>query len=280
MRGAATRLVAALWAATVVGCTAPTESAVSEPELSARILQSNFDESLASVRIQLLNDSAEPVHVNDVVLHAPPFPDAESDGDAVILPGRRIDFPVVYGQPNCSNASPTPTAATAQAAVDGRSLVVDVDDSLNVLPRLLRLYCDGHRLAEVVMVTLGERWTPDPAGDALLGTIELRRVGGDDEVTLQHLTGSVVFRLEPVQPAEPVAVLAATDDTISVPIRAKALRCDPHALAEGKKNYVFAVWLGLAGGPQQAKVELTADVGIRPTFDSLCAAPAAKGVGS
>ena len=41
-----------------------------------------FQEALV---VSALNDSAEPVQVNDVVLHAPPFPDAESDGDAVIL---------------------------------------------------------------------------------------------------------------------------------------------------------------------------------------------------
>jgi hypothetical protein len=38
------------------------------------------------------------------------------------------------------------------------------------------------------------------------------------------------------------------------------------------------VWLGLAGGPQEVKVELTADVELRPTFDLLCAARATPGV--
>jgi hypothetical protein len=94
----------------------------------------------------------------------------------------------------------------------------------------------------------------------------------------QSSSGSVVYRLQPARAGEPIAVLGGQQDAASVPIRATALRCDPHALAEGKKNYVFAVWLGLAGGPQQVKVELRPDVGMRPTFDSLCAVSSATGV--
>ena len=236
-----------------VGCSAAAEPEEPATELSGRIRQSNLDQSLASIRVQLRNDSPEPVDVKDVVLHAPPFPDVASDDDATIAPGRRIDFRFVYGEPTCSGATPTPEPATAQALADRREVDLDVEDSQNVLRRLLTLYCDRQRLAEVVTVDLGETWTPDPAGDSLLGTIELHRVGGDDEVTLERTSGSVVFRIEPASMAEPVAVLEAGQDAISAPVRATALRCDPHALAEGKKNYVFAVWLGLAGGPHRGQ---------------------------
>jgi hypothetical protein len=266
--------------ALVVSCATAAEPAEPAAELSGRVRQSNLDQSLASIRVQLRNDSAEPVDVDDVVLHAPPFPDVASDDDATIAPGRRIDFRFVYGEPTCSGATPTPEAAAAQVVVDGRPVKVDVEDSQNVLRRLLTLYCDRRLLAEVVTVELGETWTPDPAGDALLGTIDLHRVGGDAEVTVDHVSGSVVFRLQPAGTAEPIAVLGAGQDTISAPIKATALRCDPHALAEGKKNYVFPVWVGLAGGPDEVKVEVTAELGVRPMFNSLCPPPVVAGVGS
>jgi hypothetical protein len=266
-------------AALAVGCGAAAEPEEPAAELTGRIRQSNLDQSLASIRVQLSNDSPEPVDVEDVVLHAPPFPDVASDDDATIAPGRRIDFRFVYGEPTCSGATPTPEPATAQALADRREVDLYLEDSQNVLRRLLTLYCDRQRLAEVVTVDLGETWTPDPAGDSLLGTIELHRVGGDDEVTLERTSGSVVFRIDPAGMAEPVAVLEAGQDAISAPVRATALRCDPHALAEGKKNYVFAAWLGLAGGPHNVKVELTAELGVRPTFNTLCPASAVAGVG-
>jgi hypothetical protein len=262
----------------LVGCASPPQPAVSEPELSGRVIQSNLDQSLASFRVQLRNDGSEPVHVSDLDLHVAPFPDAASTTDALIQPGRRIDFRVMYGEPTCTGATPTPAAAMAEAIADGRPVEIAVADSHDVLRRLLTLYCDRQRIAEIVTVDLGARWRPDPTGDALLGTIELRRIGGAAEVSVQHLAGSVVFRLQPARPGEPIAVLDPDDDALSVPIRATALRCDPHALAEGKKNYVFGVWLGLAGGPQEVKVELTADVELRPTFDLLCAARATPGV--
>jgi hypothetical protein len=263
-----------------VGCGNSPEPAVSDPELRGRVIQSNLDQSLASFRVQLLNDGPEPVDVSDLVLHIEPFPDAASAVDAVIRPGRRIDFRVVYGEPTCSGATPTPAAATAEAVADGRPVEIAVEDSHDVLKRLLTLYCDRQRLAEVVAVSLGEKWIPDPAGGALLGTIELRRTGGDAEVTMVHMSGSVVFRLQPARPAEPIAVLGTEQGALSVPVRATALRCDPHAFAEGKKNYVFPVWLGFAGGPQEVKVELKVDVGMRATFDSLCAASVTPGVES
>jgi hypothetical protein len=280
-RGTAGRVVAvSAVAALAVSCGAAAEPEEPAAELSGRIRQSNLDQSLASIRVQLRNDGAEPVEVEDVVLHAPPFPDSSSETKSTIAPGRRIDFRFVYGDPTCSGATPTPEPATAQAVANGRRIEVDAEDSQDVLRRLLTLYCDRRRLAEVVTVKLGESWTPEPAGDVLLGTIELRRVAGAAEVSVQRMMGSVVFQIHPVTPAEPIAVLGAGQDMLSVPVRATALRCDPHALAEGKKNYVFAVWLGLADGPNEVKVELVAEPGLRPTFDSLCPDPVAPGVGS
>jgi hypothetical protein len=263
-----------------VGCANDGESAAPEPDLRGRVRQSNLDQSLSSIRVQVVNGGPEPVDVSELVLHVAPFPDAASEVDAVIPPGRRIDFRVVYGEPSCAGSTPTPATATAEALANGRPIEIAVDDSQHVLRRLLTLFCDRQRLAKVVTVSLGERWTRDPAGDALLGTIELRRIGSDVAVTVQNLSGSVVYRLQPVHAGQPIAVLSGGQDDLSVPIRATALRCDPHALAEGKKNYVFPVWLGLAGGPQEVKVELRADVTMRPIFDSLCAASAATGVES
>jgi hypothetical protein len=279
MRHSAAWAAGTVAAIVFVGCANNGEPEVSEPELVGRVRQSNLDQSLSSIRVQVLNEAPEPVDVSELVLHVPPFPDAASEVDAVIPPGRRIDFRVVYGEPSCPSA-PTPAAATAEARAGGRPIEFAVDDSQNVLRRLLTLFCDRQRLAEVVTVSLGERWTRDPAGDALIGTIELRRVGGDADVTIHAIRGSVIFLLEPAHPAEPIAVLDTEQDALSVPVRATALRCDPHAFAEGKKNYLFAAWLGLTGGPQEVKVDLKMDVGLRPMFDSLCAASLATGVGS
>jgi hypothetical protein len=282
--GGARRFAAlAMAAALAAGCGTTAESSAPTPavELTGRVRQSNLDQSLSSIRVQLLNEGTEPVDVEEVLLQVSPFPDVASDDDGVVPPGRRIDFRVEYGDPTtCAGDSPTPGPATAQVVADGRQVEVDVEDSQNVLRRLLTLYCDRQRLAEVVTISLGERWTPADGADALLGTIELHRVAGDAEVTVRHLAGSVVYQLRPATSGEPIAVLAAGQDAISVPVLATALRCDPHALAEGKKNYVFPVWLGLAGGPEEVKVELTAELEVRPTFDTLCPAPVATGVGS
>jgi hypothetical protein len=275
-------LVAALFATAAVsaGCGGTPESAEPAPHLAARVLQSRLDQSIGSIRVQITNEGAEPVHVDDLVLHAPPFPDTASEDDSVIRPERRIDFRADYREPTCSGATPTPDPATAEVVVDGRRVQVDVEDSQDVLRRLLALHCSRQRLAEVVTVSLGRSWTPEPAGDALLGTVELHRVGSGLAVTLERLSGSVSYGVEPVRPAQPVATLAAGEDTVSVPVRARAKRCEPHARAEDKKKYDFPMWFGLAGAQEAINVELHADPGLRTALELLCDALVDSGVES
>lgn len=279
-RSAAVALVAA--AALAAGCGGTSEPASAEPELAGRIIQSRLDQSLDSIRVQVANEGDEPVRVADVVLHAPPFPDAASEDDAVIPPGQRIDFRAEYGQPTCADPTPTPAVATAAVFADGRPIEIDVEDSHDVLKRLLTQLCGRQQLAAVVDVRLGQQWTGDPSGDALLGTIELRRVDdGAPVVTLERVAGgSVVFELQPVDSSAPQVTLPAGEDHLSVPVRVTAQRCEPHAQAEDKKKYVFPVWLAVAGGREPIDIDLEVDVRAQPAFDSLCDAATTAGVES
>jgi hypothetical protein len=239
-------------------------------QLTATVIQSNLDLSRGTIRVQVTNQGEAPVRVDDLTLAAPPFPEKTSQDRAVILPGRRINFRVAYGEPTCSGQTPTTGPASARLMADGHAADISVDDSSDVLRRLLGLSCGRQRLADVVEIGLGGTWTPVPGGQALIGSIELQRVeGAGPVVTLENVAGSVAYTLQPVDDADPIATLEPDRASVSVPVRAVALRCDPHARAEGKKNYVFPLWFSLDGGPQ-IHVEVRGGVGVQSVMDTLC----------
>ncbi|HET6729275.1 MAG TPA: hypothetical protein VFG96_07630 [Jiangellaceae bacterium] len=247
------------------------EDATTQPpvRLTATVIQSNLDLSRGTIRVQVTNQGEAPVEVDDLTLAAPPFPEETSQDRAVILPGRRINFRVSYGEPTCSGQTPTTGPVSASLTADGRAAQVSVNDASDVLRRLLGLSCGRQRLADVVEIDLGETWTPMTGEQALTGSLELQRVGAGPVVTLEKVAGSVAYTLQPVDDADPIATLEPDQASVSVPVRAVALRCDPHARAEGKKNYVFPLWFSLDGGPE-IHVEVRGDVGVQGVMDTLC----------
>ncbi|HEU0214962.1 MAG TPA: hypothetical protein VFR13_12800 [Jiangellaceae bacterium] len=270
MRGRTRRIVVcAAIAGLLFGCAGEQASTEPSAQLSAAVIQSNLDLSRGTIRVQVTNAGEAPVRVDDLTLAAPPFPERTSRDRAVIQPGRRINFRVRYGEPTCSGQTPTLGPASARLIADGRDARISVEDSSNVLRRLLGLGCGRQRLADVVEIDLGQTWTPAPGGQALTGSIELRRVSTGPVVALEKVAGSVAYTLQPIDDTEPIATLEPDQAALSIPVRAVALRCDPHARAEGKKNYVFPLWFSLDGGPQ-IHVELKGDVGIQSAFDTLC----------
>ena len=256
-------------AALVAGCGGSDETTAPAPQLAAEVIQSNLDLSRGTIRVQVTNEGEIPVRIEDLILAAPPFPKKTSQDDAVIQPGRRINFRVAYGEPTCSGQTPAMGPASADVVADGRDAHVTVDDSSDVLRRLLALSCGRQRLADVVAISLGQTWTPAPGGQAVVGSVELHRVGAGPTVTLEQVAGSVAYTLQPMDGADPIATLGPDQDLLSVPVRAVALRCDPHARAEGKKNYVFPLWFSLDDGPQ-IHVEVKGDFGVQSAMDTLC----------
>jgi hypothetical protein len=69
----------------LAACGGSDETTNATPEVTAELTQSRLDQSIGNVSVSIANDGDTPVHVHDLILHAPPFPDAASDNDGVIL---------------------------------------------------------------------------------------------------------------------------------------------------------------------------------------------------
>jgi hypothetical protein len=242
-------VAAAVLAASLAACAGnPRTRSAEEVSLTADVKRSNNDQVRGQVRVGLRNDGDEPVAVEQLRLDAPPFdPPVVRPRTEVLQPGQRVDVRVEHGEPDCSGNPQAVQHARAVVRVSGadggRDVPVDVAGSDATLDPLLRLMCGEQALARLVDITFTDGWESAPDGRSARGVLEIRRRPGADRppVALVDVAGSVIFAVRPLSGArEPVATLAADQDVLSVPVSVGGGRCDPHALLESKKTYVFA----------------------------------------
>src|SRR5262249_54553451 len=149
----------------------------------------------------------------------------------LVSPGQRVDIPINAGRSVCSDppgADEQPPAdppfAVGRASIDGGPPVeisIPITDSGQILPKIFPLSCRDQRVQWAATVSFGTAWTPTTTSDgapAVAGTIEMRRNHSDEPIALKHLNGSVLLRLLDPTPSDPVAVLEAGQDALSVPI--------------------------------------------------------------
>lgn len=225
----------------------------SDSPLSAEVVQSRQDQVAEIVRVSLRNDGPDPVSVRRVELVAPPLdPSAvdRTDGDA-LGPGRRVDVRVQYGEPDCAGEPAAVVDPHVRLVTgDSQDAEITVPVTGDVLDRLVTRLCGERRVAAVAELAFGDTWTRD--GADLVGTLELdRRPGATErpEIVLVDTAPTVIFGLEPLDAGPPaVATLPSMVQSAAVAVRVGSPRCDPHALLESKKTYVFAAWVSLDGG--------------------------------
>src|ERR671918_756988 len=95
----------------------------------------------------------------------------------------------------------------------------------------------------------------------------------DVTADLDAVLGNVIFA---VAPAESAAVaegepwLTITDGQAAgpMPITIEAARCDPHALIEYKRTFIFVAVVAVDGG-EPVRVDVTAEGGARSALEDL-----------
>ncbi|GLW12244.1 hypothetical protein Misp01_73720 [Microtetraspora sp. NBRC 13810] len=250
-------------AALTLACAAPglaacsggaAPAAVSEappPGLSATLQQARIDEAKHVLSVAVRNDGP-PVWIERLQLVAPPLevlPPATVATEVGTTP--RVDLRLTYGSARCTGATiPEPGPAHALAWIrEGtgtRRIRLPLPHPDPLLTSLVRLDCAAAVVGRSADIRFGTRWTRERHGDreTLTGTVVVRRKA-PGVITLQDLRGSVIFQLTaPRAEGTPIAVLEPGRDSLEVPVRFVATGCDPHALAESKKTYVFPYWAG------------------------------------
>lgn len=233
----------------------------SPPPLEVSVTRYRRDRDTRRVQVKVGNEGTATVRVERVDLDAPGFAPVEpSVDDATIRPGLRVDLPVTVGEALCDGGDARPgegaTVVLAVRPADGnlREVSAPLDHPNDVLDRLQADECRRRALTEAADIGFGPSWVLEGsgAGAILRGSILMRRLAAEDALALTRLSGSVIFSVHPAgQPHEPVLLLDPATGSAELPIEVTAGRCDPHALAESKRTYVFELWVRIGAGPEE-----------------------------
>ena len=206
------------------------------PGMTAEAVRLRTDEAAGGrVQVKVANTGTEPFTVTSVALVSPGFtalPPREVSVE--VPPGRRFDLPTAFGTAVCEAPVQPAGADLTVVRPDGRAEQLRVPLAGSTMELVHGEQCDLERLAETVALSLEEL---TDTGDVVTGTAVLTRVAGDEPVGVDALAGSVLLDAEPG--TELPARLAPGATELRLPVSFSPARCDPHALGEAKKPFVF-----------------------------------------
>jgi len=244
----------------------PTVAGLPEvPGVQAEAVRLRTDEALGGqVHVRITNTGAAPFTVTSLQLDSPGFAAVPAiPVEASYAPDRTIALPVPFGAVDCE-ADTDPAAARLTVARPGGT----VEELLVPLAGGALAQVHGEECAvEAVTAVVGiavEQLAE--AGETLTGEVVLSRRDGDEPVQVVRIGGSVV--LTPVPDDELPVTLSPGDRALRLPVTFDAARCDPHALAETKKPFVFPVVVAVGDG-EQVPVDLPLDDAQRAQLSAL-----------
>jgi hypothetical protein len=275
-------LVLALW---VAGCsdasdTAPparTTATVATTELPspvgglvATIEVSRLFSLQRALALGLQNVGDEPVVVRYIQLETPLFETEPLTAREVLLqPGRReLVMPVPYGPPVCEG-NPSVDSFTAVVVLeDDRQLKMGAPEKgAGGIGRLHGRECAAEGVHETVDLRFGDDWTAD--GRSVTGELVLEQRHPGTTADVDEVAGSVIFGVT-VDREPPILHVRDGEPVDRVPIVVSADRCDPHALIESKKTFVFLSWVSVDGS-EPVPVEVIPTGQARAALDQLLA---------
>jgi hypothetical protein len=274
----------------LTGCQAPAgqteqqaseEPTVEDVRLAATLKQYRADQARRVVQVGVANEGTEPVRIEQLRLDARGFaPIDPTPKDTELEPGRRVDLPITFGEARCGDGPPySAGAATVPMRVavgDGpaQDVRLELEAPNELLDRLLSAECEQRALAEAMSIEFGPSWELDTTEgqERLRGSVVLRRLSSTEPLAVSQIAGSVILGIQPVPPRPaPLLALDPAATSAELPVEIVASRCDPHALSDSKRTFVFPTWVTVDGGPEQYTTIALSDDG-RQRMDELITA--------
>jgi len=213
------------------------------------------------------NTDDEPVVVTEVALRSPLFQDvAAEERSTEVEAGRRRDLQIGLGAVVCP-APAGPSFVELAATVEGvvQRGWVEVDPT--PLQRISDDECGQAFVQERVALGYASDFTVTDG--VVAAALSVQRRGGDDAVAITSFRGSVLIELLPADAgAEPLAELTPGEETLTVPVQMRVIRCDPHAVIESKKTFQLATWVAV-GDRQPQRLVVPPDGELRATLEGL-----------
>ncbi|MBB3677866.1 hypothetical protein [Modestobacter versicolor] len=225
------------------------------PGIAAEAVQLRTDAAVGGqVQVRVTDTGPAPFTVTAVQLDSPGFaPLPPRAVTARYAPGRTIDLPTPFGAVDCSAAVDPVGARLTVVRPDGAVEELRVPLTGDTMAQVHAGACAVADVLAVVGIAVEDL---ADAGETMTGEVVLTRRSGDEPVEVTRLGGSVV--LEPVPDGDLPVTLAAEERELRVPVTFDAARCDPHALAETKKPFVFPLAVTVGDG-ESVPVDLPLD---------------------
>jgi len=210
------------------------------PVLEAALRRSTLFDTRREIGLALATAGDADVRLGTIQLITPLFEAlAPTARDATLAAGDRARvMPIPYGTARCDGAEED--APEIAAVVDGEEVRVPVTEHpADLLANLHDRECASAAVLEDVSLELTGAWTvTDPyTADGQL-TVTQRTSGVIAEV--DEVLGNVIFGVTTAT-ASPVLTVDDDQPSASVGVTISAARCDPHALTEYKRTFVFVV---------------------------------------
>jgi hypothetical protein len=283
MRGAASIAVAVLFAV-AVGCSgdddagsgAGADAAAGEGEggsgesaapLIATLQRSTLFETRRSLRLTVTNGGNQDVEIAAVQLDSPLFePVALQVRDVPVAASDRVAIPLPFGMAQCDDVADDPPELIARLAGDDVRVAIEEVPS-GVLSELNTEECAATAVLASVDLQLGDTWQRTEAR-TIEGEVELAQRSSGVTATLDELRGNVIFAVRAGD--GPGSALEVGDATrrAAGPVAITAARCDPHALIEYKRTFIFTAYVAVDDG-EPTRVDFEAEGGARRALEEL-----------
>ncbi len=255
---------------TTTGATTTTTTTVAEPVagLVADIGTNRLYVVERAFGLGLRNVGSEPVVVRSMQLDAPQFaPGPPTERVVTITPGRRLVLPLPYGEVRCDEPAGETFGVELVVGDDERVRLEAPEEFEGAVARLHERECAAADVLDRVDISFGEDWVQD--GIEVTGELRLEQRRSGEPVAIDDAVGNVIFTLV-LDEAHPVVRVTDDEPSAAVPVTISADRCDPHAVAEFKRPYVFLSWVAV-GDADPVPVELELTGGARAALDALIA---------
>jgi hypothetical protein len=255
-RLAATTLAIACAASACVAGDDATSKADAGVGVHASLQRSTLFETQRAFRLTVSHDGDDDIRVGTIQLDSPWFDLlAPQERDARVRAGGRVDMPLQFGTSVCdAGDEQADVPSSVLATVDGEDVRLALDEGAHdVLAALNANECAAAAVLDDVELSVGDTW--ESTGErTVAGQLVASRRSPGTTVVVDDVLGNVIFSADTTATATAsdttdsagtgapaVPWLAVNDEQTSATgeVTITAARCDPHALIEYKRTFIF-----------------------------------------
>jgi hypothetical protein len=232
--------------------------------MSAGLQRSTLFETRRTLHLAVGYDGgAGEIDVATIQLDTPLFEAVDPQERDAVVPagGRRVVMPLEFGPARCDGGEDDDgegdEPAVLVADVGGEEVRVPLDQRPEgMLASLHEAECAMEAVRDEVDLRLGDTWERTGprtiAGEILM---DQRRPGAT--VAIDEMEGNVIFFVH-ADDRRPWLEVSDGSPSARGEVEIEASRCDPHALTEYKRTFIFVAWVGIDGG-DPVKVDVEAE---------------------